>query len=121
MTVIPLNRYRPHKAELQAFSRAVIAVLKIKRRYGAEMISASAEADIVSWLGRRAIRTAIHREGLTKASYDRILAAVRDNANIRYRVRCHVAENSVARLIDLDGAASEPQASESPVSTDGSD
>lgn len=121
MTVIPLNRYRPHKAELRAFSRAVIAVLKIKRRYGAEMISASAEADIVSWLGRRAIRTAIRREGLTKASYDRILAAVRDNANIRYRVRCHVAEYSVARLIDLDGVASDLPTTGSSISTEGSD
>jgi len=118
MTVIPLNRYRPHKAELEAFSRAVIAILKIKRRYGAEMISASAEADIVSWLGRRAIRTAIHREGLTKASYDRILAAARDNANIRYRVRCHVAENSAARLTDLGGVAGDLPTTGSPVTTD---
>ncbi len=121
MTVIPLNRYRPHKAELKAFSRAVVAVLRIKRRYGAEMILASAEADIVSWLGRRAIRTAIHREGLTKASYDRILAAVGDNANIRYKVRCHVAEYSVAHLIDLGDVAGGMATTRSPVSTDGSD
>ena len=118
MTVIPLNRHRPHKAELKAFSRAVVSVMKIKRRYGVEMISASAEADIVSWLGRCAIRSAIEREGLTKASYDRILAAARDNANIRYRVRCHVAEYSVARSIDLDGVAGDLPDTEFPVSTD---
>lgn len=121
MTVIPLNRYRPHKTELEAFSRAVISVLKIKKRYGAEMISASAEADIVSWLGRRAIRVAIKREGLTKASYDRILAAARDDANIRYRVRCHVAEFNLARLIDLDDGVGDLPTMGFPASIDGAD
>ena len=92
-TVIRLNRFRPHRSELEAFARAVSAVLAIKARYREQILKASTErkADGLYSRCRQEMREAVQREGLTPGGYRRILKAVRDDLKLRRHVRARVA------------------------------
>lgn len=99
MTVIPLNRYRPHVVELEAFSRAVVSILAIRRTSSRPTVGFGSKRAIGTSLMERnsAIYDAIKRQNLSIAAYDRILSAVRDNNAVRERVR-----SRITRLLSVE-------------------